>query len=777
MLICLSISSLSAQDGKPKLSEIELKAKSIGERVLSIDQILSPEAPEGYHFELIGTAYPQLVAIDGSVTAPFTDKEVQLYYKLVRDSDGESTDMPTQTVVVKGKYDNTEGLCTAPNVIPALQEWIGGYGLYNNIGSTITVDPKHFSQLKETAKLLASDISFFNNREYEICKGEDGPQSSIFVTLDCDDNSLGDDGYILTIDQNIRLEANSAKGIFLGTRTIVQLINIYGDNIPKGVARDYPKYKRRGFMLDVARKFFKIEYLRDYIKILSYYKMNEFHIHLNDNGFKQFYGNDWNKTYAAFRLESETYPGLTAKDGSYSKEEFRELQKLGMKYGVNVIPEIDIPAHTLAFTQYRPSLASKDYGMDHIDINKKETYTFFDDLFDEYLGGDSPVFIGPDVHIGTDEYSKKEAESFRKFTDHYLGLVQSYGKRARLWGALTHAKGETKVRSENIIMNAWYNGYADPSDMIDQGYELISTSDRHLYIVPAAGYYYDYLNLDFLYNKWEPNMIGGDIFPFGHPSISGGTFAVWNDHCGNGISEKDVHHRSYPALQVLAHKMWAGKKSDITLDSFKTRATALVESPGVNVMGTVTSIDSTVLDYDFRSAKGIDQSKNSYDLEQLNRKSWSKRYGFNISNGSTITTPIEEIGYPYKVDFDITFSSELSSETTLFSSNSANVVVSKKNGLIELGFKRDGYHYSFAHKFNSGSSLSISIKGDNKGTTLLINGIEVERLEGTVEEHKNEKGKIDKLHIQQTLVFPLSTIGDKESESLGTIHSLRVTKL
>lgn len=56
-----------------------------------------------------------------------------------------------------------------------------------------------------------------------------------------------------------------------------------------------------------------MDFLRQYVKILSFYKLNEFQIHLNDNGFVQFFDNDWNKTYAAFRLESERFPGLTAK--------------------------------------------------------------------------------------------------------------------------------------------------------------------------------------------------------------------------------------------------------------------------------------------------------------------------------------------------------------------------------------------------------------------------------------------------------------------------------
>ena len=67
-------------------------------------------------------------------------------------------------------------------------------------------------------------------------------------------------------------------------------------------------------MLDVGRKFFTMDFLRQYVKILSFYKLNEFQIHLNDNGFVQFFDNDWNKTYAAIRLESERCPGLPAKN-------------------------------------------------------------------------------------------------------------------------------------------------------------------------------------------------------------------------------------------------------------------------------------------------------------------------------------------------------------------------------------------------------------------------------------------------------------------------------
>ena len=136
-----------------------------------------------------------------------------------------------------------------------------------------------------------------------------------------------------------------------------------------------------------------------------------------------------------------------------------------------------------------PELGSKEYGADHLDLFNPKTYEFVDALFKEYLEGETPVFVGPKVNIGTDKYSNKErevVEKFREFTDHYIRLVESYGKQVCMWGALTHAKGNTPVKSENVIMNAWYNGYAAPKEMVKQGYKLVSIPDGWVYIVPGG---------------------------------------------------------------------------------------------------------------------------------------------------------------------------------------------------------------------------------------------------------------------------------------------------
>ena len=106
---------------------------------------------------------------------------------------------------------------------------------------------------------------------------------------------------------------------------------------------------------------------------MSYYKMNFMHVVLNNNGFKAYFNDDWNQTYAAFRLECETYPGLTARDGHYTKKEFIHFQEEAAERFVEIIPEIDVPAHSLAFSHYKPELGSKEYGMDHLNLSHPDS--------------------------------------------------------------------------------------------------------------------------------------------------------------------------------------------------------------------------------------------------------------------------------------------------------------------------------------------------------------------------------------------------------------------
>lgn len=660
-----------------------------------------------------------------------------------------------------------------PSVIPSLQKWEGGDGFFHFSAKT-TLAIKN-NDLKPFVEQFSKDIA----EEYQLKnKVKVSSNSKNEISFSIGAKNLPEEGYIIDIQKDkVNIIAPNSKGIFWATRTLLQMFDNQGFKLPVGKIEDYPEYSHRGFMLDTGRKFFTIDYLRNYIKLLSYYKFNEFQVHLNDNGFPAFFDNNWDKTYSAFRLESDTYPGLAAKDGHYTKQEFRDLQKMGMLYGVNVIPEIDVPAHSLAFAKYRPEIASDKYGRDHLDLYNPKTYEFVDALYKEYISGDNPTFIGPDLHIGTDEYDIKESEKYREFTDRYLKYIQKLGKNVRMWDGLRWLKGKTPVQSENVIVNAWSHDWSDPFQSSKDGYKIISTCDEWLYIVPAAGYYRDFLDEKWLYENWIPEMINSkETLPKGSKSLLGGMFAVWNDHCGNGISQQDVHYRTVPAMKVLAQKMW-NTKTDMPFQQFKKLADGMGECPSVNMLGRVKNTNNLVLNYTLSSKKEKDLSGNSYnEIARRNIKVNASEKALSFSGKSFIETPIADVGYDYSASFDLNINKNTAEKSVLFSSENSKVLILKETNGYKIGFERDGYSYEFKTIIPFESWANISISGDYKSTTLSVNG-KTETLSPIKQEFYDEiRKRKSNMYYQQTLMFPLKYIGDAEKAFSGMMRNLKVQK-
>lgn len=562
------------------------------------------------------------------------------------------------------------------------------------------------------------------------------------------------EAYTMTIADGIIINGAGRTGTFWGTRTVLQLLENYNNQIPRGTISDYPNYPSRGFMLDVGRKFFTIEFLQHYVKMMSYYKMNEFQVHLNDNGFKSYYDNDFMKTYSAFRLHSDSFPGLAAKDGHYTKEEFRNLQKLGMQYGVNVIPEIDVPAHSLAFTQYRPELAMNSEYMDHLSIHPKDTakvYPFIDKLLAEYTTGDNPVFIGPDLHIGTDEYDRKYAVEFYHFTDRYINYVEQLGYRARLWGgmrwmqpSLDAAGLTTRILNKNgAIINAWNQGWVDANQQLRDGFKIINTCDAWLYIVPGAGYYRDTLDTYDLYRNFRVERINPaeTIEPELRSGLIGGMFAVWNDIVGNGISQQDVHHRALPAFKVLSTKFWKAAP-ERSYTEYSKLAASTSEGPGLNLAG----------------------QYSAQELAAITAKTGKKTWKLNGANQFSLGG--SDLGYDYDVSFDLKPATVNREDAILFQSQHSKVTLNT-GGTGKLGFTRDGYKFMFNYIPTANSWQNIRITGDWRGVTLYVDGKRMERL--TVQHN-------GKFNVHRTLFFPLETAGDRNNGVKGELRNLKVGK-
>lgn len=656
-----------------------------------------------------------------------------------------------------------------PFVIPSLQKWEGktGYYTFNN-KAVIRFTAKNEAG-KKVAETLKKDFIDSKMGSVSVASGTAKKGDIVFKILPKYDTTLKEEGYYFDVADIITVTANTRRGLFWGSRTLLQLLEQSKDGkIGKGKATDYPKYEVRGFMLDDGRKFFTMEFLKRYVKLLAYYKMSDFQIHLNDNGFEKYFNNNWDSTYSGFRLESETYPKLATKGEHYTKKEFRELQNMALNYGITIIPEIDVPAHSLAFTHAIPEIKSKKYGDDHLDINNPKTYEVVENVFKEYLSGPDPVFLGKEVHIGTDEYAKEEAESFRKFTDHFIKYVQSFGKDVRAWGALTHAQGKTPVKVDGVTLNMWYNGYADPEAMKKLGYKMISTPDGFLYIVPAARYYYDYLDLPYLYKSWSPVNIGKYKMENNHPLLRGGMFAVWNDIVGNGITAMDVHDRVFPALQVLSEKMWSAQTDTLAYATFAKAAQQITEGPGLNLQGKFSKTGADTLSLDI-NRKGFfsENKKIELPVEFSNLRTQGNHLIFTGEN-SFIQTPVEHLGFHYRVQFDL-YPQAQPRNSILFNDpvwqTSVQLV---PNGRI--AFYRENYVDTFHYKIPFDQWTSITFEGTNASVSLYING----RLHQTLKGYKVQKSEKVSFQRVQTLAFPMHQISSPENSFKGKMANLKI---
>lgn len=521
-------------------------------------KILMPHVPEEFKIEFLGADYKQIIDDAGNIYTPLVDTKVIVDFKISYGQEERWT--KGLAIVIPGEYGTALAGNPKPYVIPEVQEWIGFEGECSIAkNSIIRISENLEKELMQSAQILKQDLNEVIRMNLKIEIGGIVQEGDILLELSDEDRAIGDEGYNLFIKDFVKISACHKKGIFYGTRTLLQMLKRQHGKLEQGIIRDYPRYKKRGFMLDVGRRFSSIGALRAYVKLMAWYKMNDFHIHLNDNMIHIDESN-WKEAYATFRLECDTYKGLAAPDGHYTKKEFGELVDLAEMYCIDIVPEIDTPAHCLALVKYNEALAlGTGKGRDHLNIMKAETYEFIDKLWNEYLEGDTPVFRCKEVHIGTDEYfgSDEALEHFRAYTDHYLKWIKEKGKIPRLWGNLSSFKGQTPIISEGVTINIWSLDWVDAIEMIEAGYQIINSDDTRLYIVPNAHYYREYLDRENLFETWAPNMFReAYTIPAGHPQLLGGAFSIWNDIIDIPIAEEGIYDRAKEGIQVLAQKLW-----------------------------------------------------------------------------------------------------------------------------------------------------------------------------------------------------------------------------
>ena len=755
---------------------------------------ITETVPEGVTVEFLAD-YEQVVGKDGTIYQPLTDKEIKLIYKVTKD--GESAEGTVEhTVTIPGKYE-TAGTNAKPTVIPELAEWYGGdkegsFSIEEN--AAIYADPAFAA----AAQALADDYNAEMGTNLTVVDNE----GSADILFKKDSSSgLGEEGYIMEIgDNTLTVKAQENTGAYWATRSILQIAELNDGTMPKGITKDYPKYEVRGFMLDVARKPISMDTLEDIAKEMAYYKMNEFHIHLNDNLiFYEDYASAEEareNAYTGFRLESNVVEGsndglnqadLTNKDLYYTKEDFRNFILDCRSMGVNITPEFDTPGHSGAFTKVRPDLmlqnivsGAPNRAGEQFDLSPEkydQSLAFVKSIWDEYLNEDM-FDQSMTVHIGTDEYYG-EKNRFRMFSDDLIEYVQSKGYTVRLWGSLSSMPGEADVRSEGVQMNVWNTTWAKPTDMYNEGFELINTIDGSLYIVPAAGYYYDYLNTQNLYNNWVPNKFDGTVIPAGSDQMLGSTYAIWNDSVdtkANGISEIDIYDRFADAVPTMASKNW-GEAEDLTYSEMESVVDELGDAANSNPYHEASADgNGEYMSYEFDDTS--DSSKNGRNLsEPVNAEITDGSLKLN-GGESYVTTPIDKLATGNTLEFDITLDKPAQAGDILFEadnegSNGDYVHDIRIMDDGRLGFRRELYDYYFDYKLPVGEKVHLSISTNGTTTTLTVNGATYEAV-GLYRNRQTDGGVRVENISRATLLLPVQRIGSMSNAIEAVIDNVTV---
>ena len=728
-------------------------------------RIILPETgDENYEISLYGSSNKAVIDMEGNVTQPLEDMNVYLYYKVTNVTTQENLHMDDPVYVkINGRYNDDQKSINRPKVMPGIREWKGSEGSFVFNGSLVIES----EEVRDAAEIVEFYIEEMAGVDVEIKTGE-AAAGDIALAYD-ETLTVGEEGYVLAIDDIAQVSAPEYKGVVYAGATIAQiLMQSAGNTLPKGLMRDYPQYEVRSTMLDVARFYMPLDYLEEVTKYAAFFKQSEIHIHINDNGGEQ---------STAFRVESKKYPEINSNlnpDEVYSQEDYKAYQKEVKKYGIDVVTEIDTPAHAGFVALYDSSLMLDGY---HIDLSRREPIEFMKSLFDEFLDGEDPVFQNNKFNIGTDEYGDGHNEEMRAYMDEMIKYVASKGYEARLWSGLNvEGKkywGTTPVTNENAVFHYWAASFADLQTQLSGEYVMINNNDGRLYSVPEIGYYNDYLNIASLYTSWQAGIVPGNshIYP-GHPLLIGSEAALWYD-AKLGVSEFDVFDRHRDQIMLMAEKNWYGEPTEgQTSAEFMERVTALGnKAPGVNPDRQVVSETEIIAEYDFTAAAdGIvkDLSSNGYDAKVNGLK--TSKVGLVLNGAGFVSLPFDTVGYPYTVDFELYVSSATGENAVIFDGADGTMYYNY-DGTGKIGYERKGYSYLFDYDVLEDTMNRFSITcntPDRDGQLrLFVNGAEV----ATGDYYKVTGSSREE---SSTFVLPTEAIG---SGIRGYLKSLKIKNM
>ena len=425
-----------------------------------------------------------------------------------------------------------------------------------------------------------------------------------------DNKELGKEGYTLNVNEKgIQIKALTNAGLFYAWQSLQQImpVAIFSNelqpntnwDIPFVSITDKPRFGWRGLMLDVSRHFFTKEEVKRYIDDMVHYKYNVLHLHLTDDqgwrieikalprltevgAWRPERKGKWANITAPALDEPKTYGGF------YTHEDIKELVAYAKTKFVEILPEIDIPGHSMAFLAAYPLSTTPTHNyqvnagqefMDWTGYNGHVTaridnalnpanetvYNYLDKIFTEVAS----LFPFEYIHMGGDENAKNnwekssdvqnlmkkeklkdqhEVQSY--FVKRVEKIINSKGKKLMGWDEIL----EGGLPGNAAVMS--WRGMEGGIEAAKQNHKVVMTPNNYAYIdfyqgeVSAEGKVYKGLRMKKTY-EFEPLPAGVD------PSlILGGQANLWSEQI---LNIRNAQYMTWPRSMAIAEAMWSPK--------------------------------------------------------------------------------------------------------------------------------------------------------------------------------------------------------------------------
>ncbi len=488
-----------------------------------------------------------------------------------------------------------------PQVVPqpaSLQRTEGSFRIDRNVPVYVDIAD---SAILRTVGFLNERLQKAAGFSLKVISGDDPlhhrDEGAILVL----DAGLMKEAYNLDVTpKGIVIEYGSGAGVFYAIQTLFQLLPeaIFADSVQRGVRwevpccsiEDSPRFPYRGMHLDCCLHFFDIPFLKRYIDLMALHKVNRFHWHLTeDQGWRieiKKYPlltekGQWRKETVVGSLYSGIYDGKPH-GGFYTQEEARDLIKYAAERYVTIIPEIEIPGHSLAAISCYPELScgledhyetATRWGIfKQVYCPKEETFKFLEDVFDEII----ELFPSELIHIGGDECPKA---SWKK-CPHCQALIRKLGLKdeyeLQSWfiqrmEKYINAKGRQIIGWDEILEGGLAPNAKVMSWLGEEGGIKAAQQHHEVVMSPYPKYYLDYWQGDpdseplamggptLLRTMYEYEPVPAVLTPEERRYIIGVEGCVWTEYMPTPAR---VEYMAWPRMCAIAEAGWTRAPKD-----------------------------------------------------------------------------------------------------------------------------------------------------------------------------------------------------------------------